>query len=661
MMFFGNQHVERTRTDIQGLRDTFVTPRKPYYRDRRTINRTRAFVRAEHSKFLSSIPQAVAVPATAEDQDVRSAYAAEQAWTSIQERRKLRQHYTKASWWAITTGNGFLKTWWDPSVTPDQSNPADKGDISFGAITPFNLFIPDLREQDIEDQPYVITAYKKPLSWARHYYGEQLKGVDLKPTQAGANSILEEGVLNLAAGNNVLDSVVVYEAWVKPGAAPSLPDGGVAIVVEDRLVGLYREGLPYHHGQYPFTKFEHIPTATFYADSPLVDTNALQREYNDWRSRLGNYVKLMSAPQLVAPKGSIVPSKVTNEPGLVIEYKPGMQPPQPMQISPIPQYVMDQQGVILQDWEDLTGQHEVSRGQAPAGITAGTAINYLQEKDDQFLTPQYQSIEDGYEKIAAQSLSLFNQYVDLKRKIKTIGTDGSFDTLALSGADIENGLDIRIRRGSAVGQSQAAQEAKIMDMWSIGLIQDPNLALRLLEMGGTQKVLDTLNVAEAKAMRENTKMKMLTQDIIDQHEQEFMLSPEAVVQPGEALNAGDPMGPPAPPVSPPVVGVEDFDMHDIHIDVHNKFRMGQEYEILSPAIKEQFDKHVKIHEQKKQQALLTKFLEMIPSDGTDGGPLDGGAMGMDVMTGAAQQPSPEAGGASMSANGAVPAPTLQKG
>jgi len=667
MMVFGNQWVERTRTDIQGLRDTYTTPKKPYYKDRRTINRTRSFVRAEHSKFLSSIPSAIAVPATAEDEDVRSAYAAEQAWTSISERRKLRQHYTKAAWWAITTGNGFIKTWWDPNVIPDPQNPMDRGDITYGAITPFNLFVPDLREQDIEDQPYVVTAYKKPVSWAQHYYGDQLKGVSLQATSAGANSILEEGVLNLQAGSNVLDSVTVYEAWMKPGAHKLLPNGGIIIVIEETVVGVFLEGLPYNHGQYPFTKFEHIPTATFYADSPLVDTNNLQREYNEWRSRIGDYMKKMSAPQYAAAKGSIVAQKMTNEPGLVIEYKPGMPPPTPMQLTPIPQYVMDQQGIILQDWEDLTGQKEVTRGQAPAGVTAGTAINYLQEAANQYLTPQYQSIEDGYEKIAGHTLSLFNQYVDIKRKIKTVGADGAFDTLLLDGSDIASGLDIRIQSGSAVGQSQAAKEAKVMDMFAMGLF-DQQTALKLLEVGGTQKVLDLLNVAERKAIRENTKMKMLTEEVILVHLQQWNAAIQAQmaqlpvappVEPSEVVPDGPVAGPPEElPEAPPVIQVDDFDVHAVHIETHNKFRMGQEYESLPDSVKEEFEKHVALHEKMEKQAQMMQFLDMIPSDGSDGAPPEGD---MEVPIGGDAPPEGEETGATMSANGAVPAPELSTG
>lgn len=652
-MFFGNQYAEHMRaTSPDGFRDKLVTPKTPYYKRRKTVNRTRSFFRTEHSKFLASIPQAIAVPATAEDQDLRAAYAAEQAWESISETRKLRQHFTRAQWWTIMTGNGFIKTWWDPSICFDKDT-EQYGDIRFGAITPFHLFVPDLREQDIEDQPLVINAYTKSVQWVKTFFADELDGVDIQASVSGANSILEEGYLNLQTTGRPPDSVVVYECWMKPGATKYLPDGGVAIVVDEILVGLFREGLPYAHGMYPFTKFEHIPSGAFYADSPLVDTNQLQREYNTLRSEIAEAGFRMAKPQLLAVKGSIVPSKVTNEPGLVIEYRAGAQPPTPIQLTPLPQYYIDQQDRILADWEDITGQHQVSKGTAPAGITAGTAINYLQEKDNDFLLPQYQSVEDGYEKIAQQSLSNFVQYVDLPRKMKIIGADQAFDTLLLSGADIKNGTDIRIQKGSAVGESQAAKQAKIMDMFSAGLIQDPNMALKLLEMGGTDKMLDIINVAERKAQRENMKMKLLKPEEIEMsqltweqeqlQQQELMASMAPLMAgPADPLAdpaadpmaepAGDPMAAEAPPeelpdptqlpedngpppgVKPPIVEVSDFDLHSVHIEVHNKFRMGQEYETLDPSIKAEFEAHVKWHEKLVAAQAFKQFLQQASQD-----------------------------------------------
>lgn len=663
--FFGHQYIERLRASTEsGLRDTFLTPQRIQGRERITVNRTRSFVRTEMSKFLTSIPQAVAVPATAEDQDVRAAYAAEQAWLSISELRKHRQFFTKAAWWMCLSGNGFVKQWWDPNCLYDPTNPEDRGDIKFGALTPFNLFVPDLREQEIEDQPYIEIVYKKPVEWCYYYYGDALKGVDIKASTSSANSILEEGYLNLAAGQSVPDSVLVYEAWIKPGATKLMPEGGVVILIDETLVAVYREGLPYTHHQYPVTKYEHIPSGTFYADSPLVDTNGLQREYNQWRSRLNDYVKKMSAPQILAQKGAVVPQKWTNEAGVIVEYKPGYPPPTPLQLTPLPQHVMDQQQVILQDIEDITGQHQVSKGTAPPGVTAGTAISYLQEKDDAYNMVAYQSIEDGHEKTASQTIALFVQYVDLKRKIKVVGADGAFDTIMLQGSDVANGTDIRVQRGSAVGESQAAKEAKVMDMFSMGLIDQPT-ALKLLEVGGAQKVLDTLNVAEKKAQRENTKMKSLTPEIMAQHQQAWgeslaLEGDPTLGNPSGVVPEGELAGPPQPePTPPPVVQVDNFDIHEVHIDVHDRFRMGQEYESLAPEVKAQFEAHVNMHKQLLMQAQMMQFLQMIPSDGSDGADFGDNSVTVDDgMGGDAEQGGPP--GANMADSGAAPAPDLSE-
>ena len=645
-MFYGHHWLEQTRGNFpEGYKDKLFTPRKPYYHERKTINRIRSYVRWEMSKMLSSFPTAQAIPASSEDDDQRAAFAAEQAWTSISEAKKLRQHMSRAMWWTIVTGNGFLKTQWDPNCKDKVSG--EMGDIKYGHVTPFHLFVPDIREQDIEDQPFVINAYTKTVEWAQYYFAKELGDIKLTPSTSAANQIIDEAYLNLG-NSKAPDSVIVYETWVKPGGSKLMPEGGVIISIEDTLISVHKGGFPYGHGMYPFTKFEHIPTATFYADSPIVDLSQLQKEYNGLRSEISEAGRRMAKPQLIAPMGSIVPSKLTNEPGLVIQYKPGMAPPQPLPLSPLPQYYLEQQDRILNDWIDISGEREVSRGTTPPGVTSGTAISYLQEASNQYLTPQFQSIEAGVEKIAAQTIELFVQYVDVPRKIRTIGADGAFDTMLLQGADVASGTDIRIEPGSSYAKSKAAQEARVMDMFAVGIIDQPT-ATRMLEIGGVQKIMDVMNVAERKAQRENIKMKMLTVEDVEMARMEAtqqimtQLPPEAMQDP---MIMQELQNMPAPAV----ITVDDFDVHEIHIETHNKFRMSQEYEILDDEIKQQFAEHVSQHEQILQQKKLSQFLDAIPGDGSQpgAGPADGG--NMEVPIG-----GPEMGpGASMAANGAVP-------
>lgn len=724
--FYGQQWLERTsRLTPGGYDQKLFSPRRPRYREKKTINRTRSFVRTELAKFVAQMPSAQVVPATAEDEDMRAAYAAEQAWESISNSHKLARHFKRAQWWTVVTGNGFIKTWWDESCLDPVSG--QMGDIRYGSVTPFHLLVPDLRETEIEDQPFVINAYTKPVQWCKQFFAEELKGVDISPSVSSANQILEGGKLNLSASSSQADSCILYEAWLKPGAHKLFPNGAVVLTIDDILVSITPDGLPYDHQEYPFTKFEHIPTATFYADSPLVDTNNLQREFNQIRSEISEAGRRMAKPQLVAQKGSIVPSKVTNEPGMIIEYRPGTQAPTPLSLTPLPQYYVEQQDRILADWEDITGQHDASKGNAPPGVTAGTAINFLQEKDDSFLAPEYESVEEGWERIASQTIQLFVQYVDVPRKIKTVGADGSFDTLLLSGEELRTGTDIRMEKGSSVAQSQAGRQAQVSNLFQIGLIDQPT-ALKLLEIGGVQKALDVVNVAERKAQRENIKMKMLTDEMIQEHDMAFLMAamqkmieaedqqaqlpsemgmpaaPGAPQDPGMPPNAppvgdpsqpggmpGDPSqqgglpgmlggssepagdsysddpsaleytelagGPGQPPKPGPVIPVDDFDVHAVHIDTHNKFRMSQEFEALPGSVKAQFSLHVKLHEQAMMRKTLQSFFSQIPSDGTDGG----GSGSMDVPVGGQPGQPAQGPGASMSANGAVPDTAPQPG
>jgi len=536
---------------------------------------------------------------------------------------------SRAVWWTIITGNGFVKTAWDPYCKDRVSG--EMGDIKFGHVTPFHLFVPDVREQDIEDQPFIINAYTKPIEWAYYYFADELQGIKLKPSTSSANQIIDEAYLNLGHSRTP-DSVIVYETWVKPGAHKLLPQGGVIISIDDILINVYKDGFPYDHGMYPFTKFEHIPTSTFYADSPIVDLSQLQKEYNGLRSEIAEAGRRMAKPQLIAPMGSIVPSKLTNEPGLVIQYKPGMAPPQPLPLSPLPQYYLDQQDRVLNDWIDISGEREVSRGDTPPGVTSGTAISYLQEASNQYLTPQFQSIEAGIEKIATQTVELFVQYVDLPRKIRTVGADGAFDTMLLQGADIASGTDIRIEPGSSFAKSKAAQEARVMDMFAVGIIDQPTAA-RLLEVGGVQKIMDTMNVAERKAQRENIKMKMLTEMDVEAKRMEVMQEIMASLPP-EAMQDPNIMAEIENMPAPPVIPVDDFDLHEVHIETHNKFRMSQEYETLPDAIKDQFAQHVAAHEEVLRQRMMAQMMM--------GAPTEGGT-------------APEMGpGATMAPNGAVP-------
>lgn len=618
-------------------------PPAPYYRSRPVFNRIRPAVRTELAKLTAQKPSATVVPATSDEKDLVASRAAEQIWESVYNRKKLKAAHRQAQLWTLNCGVGFIKCFWNPDAV-DPDNPDIPGDFCYDVVTPFHIFVPDMLAVDIEDQPYVLHVTTRTPEWVQINYPE----VPATPNVMEASDIMSNAFLNLVgAAAYKKDAVLIYEVWVKPGNLKFMPNGGMFTIVGDTVVECIDTGNPYLHNQYPFAKLEHIPNNRFYADSGVTDLIAVQREYNRTRGQIIENKNATAHTQLLAAEGSVDANKITTEPGQVIFFKLGFPEPKPMPIQGLPPYIIQELNMQLADFEDISGQHNVSKGQAPPGVTAATAISFLQEQDDTMLSPTFASIEEFYEKLGFQTLSLVKQYWDVKRTVKVAGSNNSFNALTFMGSNITS-TDIRVEAGSSLPTSKSAKQALLMDLMQMGFIP-PEKGLQLMDVGGVQQLYEELQVDTAQADRENMKMAAVTDDLMNQYLQTFIPQPNPM-DPLSALMGGQPdptmpntgqappdptmpqdptmqdpsmqdptqiqgPGPAAPqsplvdpatgqplvdangnPTAPPlIVPVNSFDNHMAHIATHNNYRKSQEYEQLDPSIKKLFEEHVNQH------------------------------------------------------------------
>jgi len=586
------------------------------------INRIEPIIRTEISKTTSGRPSAQVVPASNDDDDLMAASAAEQVWQSIYDKQNFQTDVLqKAEFWRATTGNAFIKTFWDggarqiePTAVTDPftgektviQQEVSTGDVDYEVVSPFHLFVPDLSEEDIEEQPYIFNVYSKSEQWVKSTFGNVLPK-DFKPTKIASSEIFDAALMDQRnTANQKPDSVLVIEMWAKPNGCPYLPKGGLVTIVDNEIVQFAENGIPYAHKKYPFAHTHTIPTGKFYRRGVIKNLIPLQREYNRVRSQIIQAKNLMSKPQMMYQEGSVDPRKVTARPGIWIPVRPGFSMPSPVPIQPLPNYVLNEVRQLEADFEDLSGQHAVSRGES-GGVTAATAINYLQERDDAYLTSVFNSVEAAIEKIAKQSLSLFVQYVDEPRLVKVVGTDGAFDAQMLSGSDIASGLDIRVESGSALPTSKSARQALITDWMKMGFIT-PQDGLRILDMGMLKQYYNLLKIDENQAQRENLMMKKLTQQEVEQFQSEWEQGvangdPDKTV-PGQVDANGQPIG----LAVPSVISVNAWDNHAMHVEIHNRFRKSQSYEMLEPQAKAEFQKHISMHEQALQQQMMQQAM-----------------------------------------------------
>lgn len=608
--YYGKQNVVYRANPnlVFGANGSLYVPPAPYWRVRPVFNYCKPIIRREIAKLNSSKPTVNVMPASTEDRDIFAAQAGEDIWQATYRRLNLARVFRRASFWTQTCGVGYIKTYWDPNLTDPEAKPAvppipgiteammpqvPTGDFAVQHETPFHVFVPDLREEELEKQPYLIHAQMRSAEWLKMFFG-----YDFTDTSGLSNEmIIDDSWINLIGANNNQKGnkqVLVLECWVKPGALPMMPEGGFFSVAGNRIMppGV-TFGWPYQHGMYPFSKLESIPSGKYYSDSTLVDLIPIQKEYNRTRGQIIEAKNRMAKPQLIAEQGSVDPSKITTEPGQVILYKTGFEAPRPLPLQDIPSYVINEVQQLTTDFSEVSGQHEVSKGQTPTGVTAATAISYLAEQDDTMLSHAYQSFEEGIEKSAKLILSYANQYWSEERIIKVTGPGGSFDAKAFKGSDLRSNSDVRVEAGSALPQSKAATQAFLMDLMNMGHI-DPQKGLELMQIGSLSKLYETVHLDIRQAQRENLKLVSITPQMMQAHqmqaEQDFQEHPDDYFSPN------DPMSPVRTPIeAKPIVAVNTFDNHEIHIKVHNDYRKSQAFENADDMIKQLFEDHVNAH------------------------------------------------------------------
>jgi hypothetical protein len=194
--------------------------------------------------------------------------------------------------------------------------------------------------------------------------------------------------------------------------------------------------------------------------------------------------------------------------------------------------------------------------------------------------------------------------------------------------------------GSALPTSKAARQALLMDMMKLGFVS-PDDGLKLMEIGGVSKLYETLKVDERQAQRENIRFRRLTEQEIAEHEAQFAPPPMPGAEmfgmppmPGNVpdMSGGMPPGPEnigpegEPLEPPPIIPVNTWDNHAVHIMTHDKFRKSQAFELMSEPVKQAIETHVQHHKAAMHQAMM----EQMMMGGMPGMP---GAPGMPGMPG----------------------------
>lgn len=593
-----------------------------------TDNRIGPIVRTEIAKMTKTRPVFVGVPRSADDKDLAAARLSERLleyqWAHQDLTRKMRS----ALLWSRVCGAGFWKITWDSEVgdgidvlvgadgkaikdrygapmRPDRladlppdyveqhgltSRRVAMGDLRIDVRSPFELYVDTLAsDAGLDTADWVIeeAVYSERYVYERFPEAQRLDVKADSDSIAGVTESRMGGMFSSAlSGSTGPDpqGICLREYWCVP--TPSDPGGRHVVWTKSGQL-LLDEPNPYPW--LPYVMFRGIPVpgrfhptcTTEQLISPQTELNKVESQIAENSERIGNPPLMRSSHnedfEWHGMAGEELVFQDMGTPGSIPAF---------LNVPELPSYVQNRIAQIENSIREISGQHEVTSGTVPSGVTAASAINLLQEADDTRLGPDISDLEQALAGAGQRAVYLMARYFTDQRVVRVAGADGGWEFYAYRKGMLPDDQGVDVKAGSGLPQSKAAKQAAIQEVLAM-LVQsgvrlserDMRQVLQEYEIGGLEKFFSTIGDDERQIARENQRLSNGQQ-----------------------------------------VPVNDFDDDDMHVAGHNAFRKSAAYDELPGNLKAVVDEHVNFHLARVKQNAAMAAATQIPGPPTPMGP-----------------------------------------
>lgn len=406
-------------------------------------------------------------------------------------------------------------------------------------------------------------------------------------TSSGVKGIMGSGMGSTSGGADstmLEESAVIKEYYERPTAQN--PHGRLLVVANGKC--LYAGPSPYKGPQqgdwhpYSACRWEIVP-GRFWGKSPLDDATEVQKHINSIDSVVILNRKTMAIPQKMIPRGTMaINDSWTGRPGQKIFYTPGSngEVPTTVQASSLSQQVFDERHQKVDDIKTLMGAPDILKGDRPPGVTAFSALNLLFEIGAGKLFPMADRWKRFIESSQRKQLQLVaNKFREPRpqfiQKLMSMNSELTSDQIKdFLGKDLYDNCNVIIDPASAVPKMKAAEQAKLMELAQLGVLnlEDPANKKEFLER------LDILGF-DGGYGKDASRASFENDDL-------------------DALGSN-------PSGRQPIV--MQADNHDIHLSIHNDRQKEPSFLELTFEVQQAYTQHVMQHEQMKMQAEMQQM------------------------------------------------------
>lgn len=499
---------------------------KPRNKIRITSNQILPCVNAYVAQLMKTKPVIMATPDSISEKDIVAAQVADDLYQAQWRNLDIADKFAESLTWATIAEAGWLKVSYDPwagdpvnfMVDPEgqiiqnpdlrelysfmlaeqgmepQTLSLKTGDLRVDALSPFQVYV-DPTARVFSDAQYAFCIH--PMSPDEVYtrFGVWIEPDSIKDS----NEALRPW---RASNSGSADIVNVNLGYFRPG--PILEKGRYVVWVDNQEKHFIDK-----EWDLPTTRLPLIPIpgirvpGTAEWEALVSHARPIQKEINKTLSQLVMMKDLTVTPRYWAPAGSFEGTRITNEGGIVRYYNPvsGMKP-EPEVAPPVPEYVIMHLQDLQGRMDRLFNLQAITRGDVPANVEAGIAIDLLQEAAVDQVAPQIQAIEEALVDLGELLVSYAHKYYQEPRMLKMIGEGGVTRVRTFQATDVQGGYSFHCEAGSGLPRTRAGRAARIEQLMSAGVVS-PHQAWKHFELADLKGVQQIFAADEDLILREH--------------------------------------------------------------------------------------------------------------------------------------------------------------
>ena len=430
------------------------------------------------AKLSALKPKMNVLPVSSSENDEKLASLAQDILYSCYERLGLSEVISKATNLSEIMGTSFYKVIWNGNRGRKVNDGLFEGDIEIDAVSPFEIFVDDFTNEDINDCESIIHAKAYSTKAIKNIWG-----VDVAPED-----------VSLFGGENLgASKAMVIEKYESPSIEH--PNGRLIIVCGDKL--LHIGELPYINlsGQkrgFPFIKQVAIRVpGSFYGISIIEKLIPIQRAYNGVKNRKHEYMNRLSLGVLTVEDGSIDIGDLEQnglEPGKIVVFRQGAEKPEFLKEETLPDAFEKEEESLLNEFSEISGVTNLLSNKFNSTNMSGVALELLVEQDTSRINTTTEEINGAVKEMSRMILRLYKQFAVLPRLISK--SDGDTKSLVyFKNSDIVTD-DLVFVFDNSLYESLSVKREHILQLIDSGLLKnddgqiDKDMKRKILELFG---------------------------------------------------------------------------------------------------------------------------------------------------------------------------------